>query len=182
MKLSVNNDIWRTKGNQGQCRQQTDTKQEEIRKQVLSLEQLEVVRISDASWYSQVHMQPKPTQMVNVPNDFGDQMIMAEIKKWRFCIDFRNLNLATDSTHHGVLPKIPDMLQRFQRRKSSFFGKLDMTTGYYQAPLDLNSQAYTAFQTHMGVYQWNRVPMDLKGATVLLPRSNVKRSITKFNL
>ena len=164
MKLHVNEDIWQTKGNQGQCRAQTNTKQEEIRKQVLSLEQLEVIRISDASWYSQVHMQPKPSQMVNVPNAFGDQLIMTEIKKWRFCIDFRNLNLATDSTHHGVLPKIPDMLQRFQKRKSRFFGKLDMTTGYYQAPLDLTSQKYTAFQTHMGVYHWNRVPMGLKGA------------------
>ena len=78
MKLSVNNDIWRTKGNQGQCRQQTDTKQEEIRKQVLSLEQLEVVRISDASWYSQVHMQPKPTQTVNVPEIVGNAFIISE--------------------------------------------------------------------------------------------------------
>ena len=87
MKLHVNHDIWQTKSNQGQCRSQTDTKQEEIRKQVLSLEQLEVVRISDASWYSQVHMQPKPLQIVKLPDDFGDQVIMAEIKIWRFCID-----------------------------------------------------------------------------------------------
>ena len=34
MKLHVNEDIWQTKGNQGQCRAQTNTKQEEIRKQV----------------------------------------------------------------------------------------------------------------------------------------------------
>ena len=41
---------------------------------------------------------------------------------------------------------------------------IDLTAGYHQAELDPASRKYTTFKTHMGTYQWKRVPFGLKGA------------------
>ena len=62
------------------------------------------------------------------------------------------------------IPNIQQMLQRLGSHKPKMFGKLELTSGYHQAPLSLASKVYTAFITFMGVYEWNRVPMGLKGA------------------
>ena len=62
------------------------------------------------------------------------------------------------------IPNIRHMLQRIGNKRPKFFGKLDFTSGYHQAPLAKSSRIYTAFITHMGLYEWNRVPMGLKGA------------------
>ena len=56
------------------------------------------------------------------------------------------------------------MLQRVGDKRPKIFGKLDLTSGYHQAPIDKESRSYTAFITHMGVYEWNRAAMGLKGA------------------
>jgi len=41
---------------------------------------------------------------------------------------------------------------------------MDLTKGFYQAPLSEASKKYTAFTCFIGLYEWNRVPMGLKGA------------------
>jgi hypothetical protein len=41
---------------------------------------------------------------------------------------------------------------------------MDLTKGYYQAPLSEASKHYTAFITASALYEWNRVPMGLMGA------------------
>ena len=41
---------------------------------------------------------------------------------------------------------------------------IDLTAGYHQAMLSPESRKYTTFKTHMGTYQWKRVPFGLKGA------------------
>ncbi len=41
---------------------------------------------------------------------------------------------------------------------------MDLTSGYYQAPLSKASQAASAFLTDIGTFEWLRVPMGLKGA------------------
>ena len=48
---------------------------------------------------------------------------------------------------------------------------LDLTKGYYQAPLDKNSRKYTAFITPDGTYQWTRVPMGLKTSGAYFQRA-----------
>ena len=57
-----------------------------------------------------------------------------------------------------------NMLQRLGARRARYYAKLDLTSGYHQAPLHKNSRGYTAFVTFMGIYEWCRVPMGLKGA------------------
>jgi hypothetical protein len=107
---------------------------------------LGVISESQAPYYSQVHLTPKPT-----PGE------------WRFCVDYRRLNAASKSLGWPI-PNIADMLRRLGNRKSKYFCKLDLTAGYHQAPLEESSRKYTAFRTAHGLYQWNRVPMGLKGA------------------
>ena len=41
---------------------------------------------------------------------------------------------------------------------------MDLTSGYFQAPIAASSRKYTAFITDDGVYQWKRVPMGIKCA------------------
>ena len=56
------------------------------------------------------------------------------------------------------------MLQRLGDQRAKFYAVMDLTSGYHQAPLSRNSQESTAFITFMGVFEWLRVPMGLKGS------------------
>lgn len=56
------------------------------------------------------------------------------------------------------------MLQRIGMKKARFFAVMDLTMGFYQAPLHKDSRRYTTFSTWMGTYEWQRVAMGLKGA------------------
>ena len=107
---------------------------------------MKIITHSSATEYSHVLLTPKPNG------------------KWRFCIDYRGLNKATKSRHSWPIPNIHDMLQRLGNRKSKFFGVMDLTSGYYQTELDENSRKFSAFITHMGIYEWLRTTMGLKGA------------------
>ena len=104
-----------------------------------------VIKESQAPWYSQVHLTPKPEN------------------KWRFCIDYRNLNDCCEAMGWPI-PNVYRMLQRLGGRKAKYYAVMDLTSGYYQAPLSLNSQSATAFTTFMGTYEWLRMPKGLKGA------------------
>ena len=172
MTLNVDHSKWHSNANKGPPRQQTPVKNEEIRKQVGKMLPNEVITVSQAEYYSQVHLTPKPVHSLEVhpldknssdPTDATIPLAVQIAMGWRFCVDFRNLNLA--STGMGwPIPNVPQMLRRLGDHKPKIFGKLDLTSGYHQAPLSLSSRAYTAFTTFMGVYEWCRVPMGLKGA------------------
>ena len=41
---------------------------------------------------------------------------------------------------------------------------MDLTKGFYQAPLSEEFKKLTAFICFCGLYEWNRIPMGLKGA------------------
>ncbi len=83
--------------------------------------------------------------------------------KWRLCLDYRALNLATKSIGQWI-PNIGQLIERIGAARPKIFGVLDLTSGYYQAPLHENSWIYTAFICCIGIFTWRRVPMGLKGA------------------
>ena len=64
----------------------------------------------------------------------------------------------------GGPPNISQMLRRIGDAKPQFFAIMDLTKGFYQAPLSEESKKFTAFTCSCGLYEWNRVPMGLKGA------------------
>ncbi len=77
--------------------------------------------------------------------------------EWRFTSDLEGWPITL----------IRPLFQRLGERKPKYFGKLDLTAGYHQAPLDEASRVYTAFRTIHGLYEWTRVPMRTKGSGVI---------------
>jgi hypothetical protein len=153
MDINVDWKKWQTPKNRGPPRVHSREKQEEIKKQVAMLQQLKVIVPSKASEYSHVHLIPKPT-----PNT------------WRFCLDFVRLNDVCGAVEGWPIPNIAQMIIRIGHQKPKLFGKIDLTSGYHQAPLSAAAQLATAFICFMGVFQWLRVPMGLKGAPAYFQR------------
>ena len=100
---------------------------------------------SNASYYSQVILVPKPDGT------------------FRFCIDYRGLNDATEVASWPI-PNIRLMLGRLGNAKADTFGVIDLTAGYHQAPLAMPTRIYTAFITFMGIYHFTRLPFGPKRA------------------
>jgi transposase InsO family protein len=121
------------------------SQQMEIKRQIEKMLELKVIGPSSATQVSQVLLVPKPDD------------------KWRFCVDFRLLNSCSGMSS-WPLPNIEQTLNRIGHSKPCYFGILDLTSGYHQAPLAPQSQKFTAFICFMGVYEWLRVAMGLKGA------------------
>ena len=62
------------------------------------------------------------------------------------------------------IPNIAEMLRRIGNQKPKIFGTMDLTQGYHQAPITLNTRAYTSFILFCGVYQFTRLPFGPKRA------------------
>lgn len=79
-------------------------------------------------------------------------------KKWRLCIDYRQLNkkLIPDKF---PLPRIDEILDGLG--KAQFFTIIDLFSGFHQIPIDESSRELTAFSTHNGIYQWKVLPFGL---------------------
>jgi hypothetical protein len=145
MTLQVDKIKWETNKNRTPFRPVSMTKQIEIQKQVSDMEKQGLIRPSHANHWSQVLLTPKPNN------------------KWRFCVDFRNLNDGTTS-QGWPLPNIKETLRRIGNANAKVFAVMDLTKGFYQAPLSEEAKKLTAFICFCGLYEWNRVPMGLKGA------------------
>jgi hypothetical protein len=137
---------WHQSSNRAPPRPMTIAKQLELKKQLDKLVKLKVIERSEAPYYSQVLLVPKP------------------FNKWRFCLDYRKLNDATEYTSAWSLPNIEQMINRIGDHSPEYFGIMDLTSGYHQAPLAQSSRIFTAFICFMGVFQWTRVAMGAKGA------------------
>lgn len=66
------------------------------------------------------------------------------------------------------IPNIELLLRNIGRQKPKYFGSMDLTPGYYQAPMAKSCREYIAFITHRGLYEWLRVPMGLIATVVLV--------------
>ena len=145
------NDTWDRPENRRAPRPLSKKQQEEVDKQVDTFLGAKVIRISKASAHSQVLLVQKPDS------------------SWRFCIDFRRLNLSSEPTSWPI-PNIKEMLQRIGAKRPRYIAVFDLTKGYYQAPLAESSKHLTAFITSKGLYEWNRVAMGLMGAPAYFQR------------
>jgi len=82
------------------------------------------------------------------------------VTKSRFCIDYRHLNLITE-TYHFPLPLIDDLIRALAG--NTVFSSLDLTQGFHQCKLTKNAARLTAFMTSRGMFQYERVPFGLTG-------------------
>ena len=78
--------------------------------------------------------------------------------KWRFCTDFRQLNMKIQQNRFP-LPLVKDLLE--QLGNSKYFSTLDLKHGFYNIQLDPKSQEYTAFSVNGRQYKYLRLPMGM---------------------
>jgi hypothetical protein len=81
--------------------------------------------------------------------------------KFRFTIDFRQLNDATVAAP-WQMPDVESQLSRLANNK--IFGCIDLSSYYHQIELEEGSRYLTGFVTEDGVFEYQRVPMGLKNA------------------
>ena len=154
MELMVDAEKLRTARLSGRARPMSEVKLATLRSMLNDLLRAGIIRISKESKGSQVLLVAKKNT-----------------EKLRFCIDFRAINDATVSPEGWPIPNIAELIREIGRKGGRVFGVMDMTSGYHQAPLKESDKHWTAFITPDGMYEWNRVPMGLKGAGSYFSRS-----------
>jgi len=84
---------------------------------------------------------------------------------WRFCCDYRALNIITSPIHHP-LPIIEHQLSAIGN--NTIFSTMDCQQGFWQLSLCDEDKRRTAFAIaagkYKGVWEWNRLPFGLKNA------------------
>jgi len=85
----------------------------------------------------------------------------------RFCVDYQRLNAATKSDVFP-LPRIDDSLDLLAH--TSYFTTLDLAAGFWQVPMDLETQEKTAFCTPPGLYEFRVMPFGLCNAPATFQR------------
>ncbi len=85
----------------------------------------------------------------------------------RFCTAYMALN-ETIKDDKFVLPLITDILDGM--RGSVVFSMVDIRSAFWCIPLTERSKPITAFSTHMGSFEYNRLPMGLKISSACFQR------------
>ena len=144
-RMKVNKQLWQIPANGSGIRRMDKTRQDALKLQIEEMLKLGVIRESRAGYYSHGFLVPKKNN------------------KWRLVIDYKNLNKATERVGWPI-PNIQDLLANIGEQKSKYFGVMDLTSGYHQAPIHESCIPFTAFLTPFGLYEWVRLAMGLAGA------------------
>jgi hypothetical protein len=70
---------------------------------------------------------------------------------YRFCVDYRHLNAITVKGQY-LVPSIDELLDELSG--ASWFSSLDLCAGFQQIPTNPTDYFKTAFQTHVGHYEF----------------------------
>ena len=76
----------------------------------------------------------------------------------RFCVDYRRLNSVTKMDVYP-LPRNDDMLDSFS--EACVFSTLDLASGFWRVKVEEPSQEKTAFITHHGLFEFEKMPFGL---------------------
>ena len=112
------------------------------------MRKLKIVQPSQSEWGS-------PCILVRKPPKKG------QLQPPRFVVDYRRLNSATQGDGYPI-PSISSVLDAVSQGK--VFAKCDLVSGYWQIPIRQSDQHKTAFYTHLGLYEFLRLPYGLKTA------------------
>uniref|UniRef100_A0A0N5BKN0 RNA-directed DNA polymerase n=1 Tax=Strongyloides papillosus TaxID=174720 RepID=A0A0N5BKN0_STREA len=88
-------------------------------------------------------------------------LIKKKNDEWRFVVDFRRINKLIAPQSHNI-PRIDRILDKAAGK--SYYTSLDLKNGFHQLTLDKNSRYLTGFPTHVGIFQYKRIPMGLVGS------------------
>ena len=101
-------------------------------------------------------------------------IVQKTVDTFRFCVDYRGLNLATEQASWPI-PNITSLFNRISAHQPDIFGVMDLTSGYHQAPLAPSARKYTAFLCFAGLYQFTRLPFGPKRAPSYFQEQMVSR-------
>ncbi|CAB4022565.1 Retrovirus-related Pol poly from transposon, partial, partial [Paramuricea clavata] len=120
-----------------------------VNKQVNDMIERGVIRSSNSPWSSPIVLAPKKD---------GD---------YRFCVDFRRVNLVTKKDAHPM-PRIDEILD--QLGGARYFSTLDLASGYWQVPLREEDMEKTAFSVGANHYEFTVMPFGLTNAPATFQR------------
>ena len=139
--VRIDREKWEVAKNRCPPRVQSAFKEVKIRESTVDLSTTVIIEPSDAKFYSQAVLAPPD---------------------WRFCIDYRALNDASDFQSRP-LPNTSHMFDRIGTKKAKFFGIIDLTQGFHQIALSPGAGRSSAFITYNGVRQYTRLSFGMKG-------------------
>jgi hypothetical protein len=143
LNIEVDHEKWENLPHEKYARPQSPDKQAAIKAFIEQALKDGLIQKSEARQFSQVLLTRKPNG------------------KWRFCVDYRRLNLLTKALGWPI-QNIESLLLRIGRKRGKFYATLDLTSGFHQTSISVDSRKYTAFITEWGVYEWCRSPMGPK--------------------
>ena len=117
-------------------------------------------------------------------SEYGSPIVL--VKKpdnsTRFCIDYRKLNSIRKSDAYPM-PDIDQCLESLSG--SNYFSTMDFTAAFHQIPMDKSSIEYTAFTSHVGLFEFLGMPFRLRNASATQQRMLVnefRKHLFKFIL
>ena len=125
-----------------------------IKDELQKMLKLHIIRPSFSSWGA-------PCILVRKPLEKGLP------QPPRFVVDYRGLNTVTAGDGYPI-PSVSNVLDALSGGKK--FAKLDLASGYWQVLVNPAHMHKTAFATHLGLYEFLRMPYGLK--TVHLAKSD----------
>lgn len=128
---------------------------EKVKAELESLEQLDVIRplTQPTDWCAPIVVVPKPNNKVRV------------------CVDLTKLNESV-RRENFPLPSTDELLAQLDG--AQVFSKLDCNSGFYQIPLDEESQLLTTFITPFGRFCYKRLPFGISSGPEVFQRSMVQ--------
>ena len=102
----------------------------------------------------------------NHPIQYGTVQLFLAKKKdgsYRFAVDYRKLNKITKPIAHP-LPRLESVFDAIGAANAQYISCLHLASGYWQIPMDNSTKFKSAFITHNGIYEFNRLPFALKNA------------------
>ncbi|KAM9992206.1 hypothetical protein ACTFIZ_012857 [Dictyostelium cf. discoideum] len=117
----------------------TDEHKRHIEEMVLKFIDLGIIKRSESNYSSPI-------------------MLLKKRDSWRVVHDYRQLNKVTVREDHPFTP-VDSLLN--QCKDSKLFSKFDMIMGYFQVLINPEHAKYTAFITHIGKFEYTRMPQGL---------------------
>ena len=126
-----------------------------------------IYAIPDSPWVSPVHVVPKKGGFTVIRNERNELIPTRTVTRWRVCIFYRKLNIATRKDHFP-LPFIDQMLDRLARQP--YFCFLYGYSGYNQIAIAPKDQKKTTFTCPYGTFAFRRMSFGLCNALATFQR------------